>query len=189
MLWGRLGPLGASAAEWGGRAAAGEAQAPGVPAPLTGGRPVLPAESGPRKLREALRLGLHAPASTRHLSLAALYTSVRSWGLVRTGKRHPLIFAMRAVLCVLLVKGGTEAFEGSEGIRVSRVSEQQAEDLGLSGSPSFSRLSCRLCLRRSPGVGATAHLALTWLPPLLSSRGKTRQENFAGTSLSSYLSL
>lgn len=94
---------------------------------------------------------------------------------------------MLAVLCVLLVKGGTEVFEGSEGIRVSRVSEQQAEDLGLSGSPSFSRLSCRLCLHRSPGVGVTAALGSDLAPFLLRSRGKTRQENFAGTSLPPYL--
>lgn len=90
---------------------------------------MLPAASGPRKLREALRLGLHAPASTRHLSLAALvaYTSVWAWAPVRTGKQHPLIFVMRAVLCALLVKGGTEVFEGSEGIRVSRCLSSRQE--------------------------------------------------------------
>lgn len=49
-------------------------------------------------------------ASARHLSLAALvaYTFCPVMGALRTGRQHPLISAMRAVLCVLLVKGGME---------------------------------------------------------------------------------
>lgn len=61
VLWeeaGRLGPLDASAAEWGGRAATGEAQASGVLAQLDrDGGPVLPGESGSQVTEASLASG------------------------------------------------------------------------------------------------------------------------------------
>lgn len=66
---------------------------------------------------------------------AVAYTSGHGGSCAQANSTLSSLRCGRAVLCVLLVKGGTEVFEGSEGIRASRVSEQQAEDLGLSGSP------------------------------------------------------